>query len=51
MSEMTAEKATDWLLNQTILGIDYENDSLKLVFKQGYLEISGDDFEVYVETE
>jgi hypothetical protein len=48
---MKPEEAIEWMIGQSILGVEYADDDLKLIFKEGYVEISGDDFEVYVSTE
>lgn len=48
--EMSVQDAADWLVGKQILGVEYQGDSLLLVFEKGHVEISGDDYEVYVET-
>lgn len=50
LKELTEDAAVDWLIGQTILGVEGEADNLTIVFKTGYMEVSGDDFEIYVET-
>jgi hypothetical protein len=50
LKELTEDAAVDWLIGQTILGVEGDTDNLTLVFKTGYIEVSGDDFEIYVET-
>jgi hypothetical protein len=47
---MTPDEAMKHLQGRTILGIAMEDDLFVLVLDKGQIEISGEDYEVYVET-
>ena len=49
LKQLTEEAALAWMVNQTILGIERDDDTITLVFATGYMEIGGEP-DIYIET-
>jgi len=47
--KMTPEQALEWLVGQTILGIEVANDCIVLAFKEGYVAIDYEEIAICTE--